>query len=212
MNRKIYEETEWGLPLVVYEPEQLKSQLPLIVQLHGVGESGNGGEELVMVDKNGFSKMLLDGNELPCIFAMPQCSKESFWAAEVQTIYALIQKLIQKYDIDTKRIYLTGLSMGGYGTWYTALRYPDLFAAIAPVCGGGMVWRAGTLRMPIWAFHGTEDPTVSVSETMNMVHQIRNVGENNDVKMTLLDGVKHDAWNYAYTPELAEWLLSKRKM
>ena len=212
MIRKTYEGAEWELPLVVYEPEEIQENLPIIVQLHGVGESGSGGEELVKVDKNGFSKMLLDGNEFPCIFAMPQCSKESFWAAEVQNLYRLIQRLIEKYHIDINRVYLTGLSMGGYGTWYTALRYPDMFAAIAPVCGGGMVWRAGTLHMPIWAFHGTEDPTVSVSETINMVHKIRCVGENKEVKMTLLDGVKHDAWNYAYTPELAEWLLSKSRM
>lgn len=101
--------------------------------------------------------------------------------------------------------------MGGYGTWYTALRYPETFAAIAPVCAGGMVWKAGALHMPIWAFHGTEDTTVSASETINMINKIRDVGENEDVKMTLLDGVKHNAWDYAYTRQLVEWLLSKRK-
>ena len=211
MVRKEYNDSAWEFPFVIYEPNAMQENLPLIVQLHGVGESGNGGEDLAKVDKNGFSKMLLQGTELPCIFAMPQCSRESFWVAEIQNIYQFIQKLIDKYHIDTNRIYLTGLSMGGYGTWYTALRYPNLFAAIAPVCGGGMVWRSGTLRMPIWAFHGTEDPTVSVSETMNMVQKIRTLGENLDVKMTLLDGVRHNAWAYAYNQELAEWLLSKCK-
>lgn len=211
MIRKVYEGGNWEFPFVVYEPNKMENGLPLILQLHGAGEAGEGGGELVQVDKHGFSKMLLSGEEFPCVFVMPQCSKDSFWVAEIQRIYSFIHKIIKKYNIDESRVYLTGLSMGGYGTWYTALRYPDTFAAIAPVCGGGMVWKAGVLHMPIWAFHGTEDPTVSVSETMNMIQKIRNVGENNDVKMTLLDGVKHNAWNEAYTRQLVEWLLSKRK-
>ena len=210
MIRNVYESENWEFPFVVYQPNKMEDRLPLIIQLHGAGEAGEGGEELTKVDKHGFSNMLLSGEEFPCVFVMPQCSKKSFWVAEIQNIYSFIQKIISKYNIDVKRVYLTGLSMGGYGTWYTALRYPETFAAIAPVCGGGMVWKAGVLHMPIWAFHGTEDPTVSVSETINMIQKIRSVGENKDVKMTLLDGVKHDAWNYAYTRQLVEWLLSKK--
>lgn len=92
--------------------------------------------------------------------------------------------------------------MGGYGTWYTALRYPQMFAAIAPVCGGGMVWNAGVLDMPIWAFHGTEDAVVYPIETFNMIRKIRSGACENEVKMTMLDKVGHNAWEYAYQEEL----------
>ncbi|MBQ8184315.1 MAG: prolyl oligopeptidase family serine peptidase [Lachnospiraceae bacterium] len=212
MIREEYYSAQWQFPFVVYRPNECKRNLPLIVQLHGAGEAGNGKEQLHLVDVNGFSKMLVQDGEYPCIFVMPQCSPESFWAAEVPNIYEFIKAVIQKYEVDEDRVYLTGMSMGGYGTWYTALRYPELFAAIAPVCGGGMVWRAGALKMPIWAFHGTEDTTVYPSETMNMIAKIRTVGTNkNEVKMTILDNVGHNAWDYAYTAELLEWLLSHRR-
>lgn len=212
MIREEFQAGQWQFPFVVYHPEKMSENLPMIIQLHGAGERGNGQEELERVDVHGFSKMLQQGGEYPCIFVMPQCSPESFWAAEVPNIYGFIQAVKRYYQADDKRIYLTGLSMGGFGTWYTALRYPQLFAAIAPVCGGGMVWNAGVLDMPIWAFHGTEDETVYPSETINMIHKIRTTGLNKqEVKMTLLDNVAHNAWDYAYQQELYDWLLSKSK-
>lgn len=211
MIKEMCNDKQWGFPFVIYKPDKMKEGLPLVIQLHGAGEAGEGGDELVQVEKHGFSNMLSSGEEFPCIFVMPQCSKTSFWVAEIHNIHAFVQKVIQEYHVDANRVYLTGLSMGGYGTWYTALRYPDTFAAIAPICGGGMVWKAGVLHMPIWAFHGTEDPVVNVSETMNMIQKIRSLGENKNVKMTLLDGVKHNAWSHAYNPQLVEWLLSHSK-
>jgi predicted peptidase len=143
---------------------------------------------------------------------MPQCRPESFWVAEIPNIYAFIRSVMKHFHADEKKIYLTGLSMGGFGTWYTALRYPKMFAAIAPICGGGMVWHADVLDMPIWAFHGTEDETVYPSETINMIHKIRALGVNqNEVKMTILDNVGHDSWVVAYQKELYDWLLSKSR-
>ena len=212
MIREEFQAGQWQFPFVVYHPETMNENLPMIIQLHGAGERGNGQEELERVDVHGFSKMLQQGGEYPCVFVMPQCSPESFWAAEVPNIYGFIQAVKRYYQADEKRIYLTGLSMGGFGTWYTALRYPQLFAAIAPVCGGGMVWNVAVLDMPIWAFHGTEDETVYPSETINMIHKIRTIGVNKqEVKMTLLDKVAHNAWDYAYQQELYDWLLSKSK-
>ena len=212
MIREEFQAGQWQFPFVAYHPEIMSENLPLIIQLHGAGERGSGYEELKLVDVHGFSKMLQQGEEYPCIFIMPQCSPESFWAAEVPNIYSFIQAVAKFFHADEKRIYLTGLSMGGFGTWYTALRYPQIFAAIAPICGGGMVWHADALDMPVWAFHGTEDDVVYPSETINMIHKIRTEGINkNEVKITLLDNVGHNAWEYAYQKELYDWLLSKSR-
>ncbi len=212
MVREEFQAGEWQFPFVMYRPEIMQENLPMIVQLHGAGERGSGYEELHMVERWGLAQMLKTGKEYQCIFIMPQCSTESFWAAEVPNIHEFILKATKVFCADETRIYLTGLSMGGYGTWYTAMRYPQMFAAIAPVCGGGMVWNTGVLDMPIWAFHGTEDDIVYPSETINLIHKIRTLGKNqNEVKMTLLDNVEHNAWDYAYSPELVEWLLSKSR-
>lgn len=209
MIRELFQGGKWQFPFVIYHPEVMDENLPLIVFLHGAGERGMGGEELPRVESSGFAKVLQE-EDCPCIYVAPQCSPDSFWVAEVPNIHDFIVELTKTYPVDEKKIFLTGLSMGGFGTWYTAMRYPDMFAAIAPVCGGGMVWNAGVLQMPIWAFHGTEDDVVYPSETINMIHKLRSLGTNkNEVKMTLLDGVAHNAWDYAYNQELLEWLLSK---
>ena len=212
MVREEFQAGQWQFPFVVYRPEVMSDNLPMIVQLHGAGERGTGYDQLSMMDIHGFSNMLKNGEEYQCIFVMPQCRPESFWVAEILNIYAFIQSVMKHFHADEKKIYLTGLSMGGFGTWYTALRYPKMFAAIAPICGGGMVWHADALDMPIWAFHGTEDETVYPSETINMIHKIRALGVNqNEVKMTILDNVGHDSWVAAYQKELYNWLLSKSR-
>ena len=117
--------------------------------------------------------------------------------------------LKEEYKVDEDRVYLTGLSMGGFGTWYTAMARPDLFAAIAPICGGGMAWNAGVLKMPVWAFHGVEDKTVSVTQSDEMVAGIKANG--GDVIYTRMEGVGHNAWENAYNSRLMEWLLSKKR-
>ena len=209
MIRTEHREEKWIFPFVEYAPTDKKGGLPLIIQLHGAGERGNGQEALSLVDVHGFSKLIAD-KEIPCIFAMPQCPKGSFWAARVESIIAFIDQLIEEYNIDTNRIYLTGLSMGGYGTWFTAMARPDLFAAIAPVCGGGMAWNAPALKkLPIWAFHGACDNSVSTTQSDEMVEKLRSVGAN--VKYTRMDGVGHNVWIYAYVQELLDWLLSHSK-
>lgn len=93
-----------------------------------------------------------------------------------------------------------------YGTWHTAMARPDLFAAIAPICGGGMAWNAHVLKTPAWVFHGAADETVSVNQSDEMVNAMRANGT--DVKYTRMDGVGHGVWDYAYTDEMVKWLLS----
>lgn len=212
MIREILEHGSWEFPTIVYRPGKQENKLPLVVQLHGAGEVGYGGKEIAFVEKYGFIHSLGSSKEYPCIFAMPQCPPDSFWVAEISNIVMLVRHLAKQYCVDESRIYLTGVSMGGYGTWYTALRYPDLFAAIVPICGGGMPWKADVLNMTIWAFHGTEDNVVLPSESMNMIQKVRQAKHTaQEVKLTMLDGVAHNAWDYVFDETLLTWLLSKSK-
>ena len=208
MKRIEHRESHWKFPFVEYSCEKTDKKLPLILQLHGAGERGAGGEDLKKVEVHGFSKMVNNG-EYECIFIFPQCPCDSFWAARVESILQFIDQLKEAYPIDEDRIYLTGLSMGGYGTWYTAMAKPDLFAAIAPVCGGGMAWNAGVLNMPIRTFHGAEDNVVNPRNTDEMVEKLQSLGK--DVTYSRVDGVGHNVWENAYNEDLYRWLLSKKR-
>ena len=208
MIRTEHREEKWIFPFVKYSDKETKNNSPLIIQLHGAGERGNGKEDLDKVDVHGFSAYLKEADH-DCIVVMPQCPIDSFWAAKVEDIIKFIEQIIEEYNVDKDRVYLTGISMGGYGTWYTSMAKPDLFAAIAPVCGGGMAWNAGVLKMPVWAFHGAADAVVSVTQSDEMVEALKN--NNADVTYTRIDGVGHNVWDYTYDRELIEWLLSKKK-
>ena len=129
-----------GFSYITYIPENVSPNPAMILQLHGAGERGNGGEELDKVLVHGFANVVNDENLKDCILVMPQCPTGTFWVAKIESLKVFIDSLISAYSLDTNRIYLCGLSMGGFGTWYTAMAYPDLFAAIAPCCGGGIVF------------------------------------------------------------------------
>lgn len=202
-------EDDWIFPFVEYSCKNKRSKLPLIIQLHGAGERGQGKDDINKVDQNGFSEYLKTA-EHDCIVIMPQCPNDTFWVAKIESIIAFIEHIIKSYDIDEDRVYLTGLSMGGYGTWFTAMARPDMFAAIAPVCGGGMAWNCDVIKdIPIWAFHGTNDAVVSINQSDEMISKLKEIGT--DIKYTRLDGVGHEAWEYTYDKELIEWLLSKKR-
>ena len=208
MNRIEHREEKWVFPFVEYSCGGKDEKKPLIVQLHGAGERGEGKDDLAKVDVHGFSKLLMN-EDFDCTVVMPQCPLDTFWAARVESIVRFIEQLIEEYNADPKRVYLTGLSMGGFGTWFTAMARPDLFAAIAPVCGGGMAWNAGALDMPVWAFHGAEDSVVNPIHSDMMVEKLNELGA--DVTYTKVDGVGHNVWENAYNKDLLEWLLSKSK-
>lgn len=208
MIRTEHREEKFVFPFVEYSPKNKREGMPLIIQLHGAGERGDGGEDLALVDKHGFSNVI-PGKEFDAIFVMPQCPKDSFWAARIESVVKFIETVIEEYKVDRNRVTLVGLSMGGYGTWYTAMARPDLFAAIAPVCGGGMAWNAFTLTMPVWAFHGALDQTVSPIQSKEMVDKLVALGR--DVKFTVFENEGHSIQTLAMTEELINWLLSKKK-
>lgn len=212
MIREVCNDGSAIFPYIARFPKEMKPNLPLIVLLHGAGERGDGSDGVIHeVEVHGFSKMLTLDTEYDCVLVQPQCKNNSTWAAHVQEIGQFIKDMIKKYEIDESRVYLTGLSMGGFGTWYTAMEFPQMFAAIAPVCGGGMPWNAGMLSMPVWAFHGDKDDLVLPSNSIDMINALRAQGRGDDVKFNLLPGVGHNAWDYAYNKELFDWLLSHKR-
>lgn len=203
------ENNENIFPYIACIPDHISSHPALLFQLHGAGERGNGGEDLDKVLYNGFFKIANENNLNDCILIMPQCPIDSFWVAKIESIKSFIDQMICAYSADTARIYLCGLSMGGFGTWYTAMAYPDLFAAIVPCCGGGMAWNAASLKMPVWAFHGLEDSVVSPHQTMEMIEALKPI--NPKLKYDYYEGIGHDSWNKAFCEETLNWILSHKK-
>jgi predicted peptidase len=180
-----------------------KTKYPLLIFLHGSGERG---ADLDKVKVWGPPSFVEQRPDFPFIVISPQCPEGLWW--NIEDLDILLGKLLKKYRIDPDRIYLTGLSMGGFGTWSWACTYPDRFAAIAPVCGGGDNQFADEINnVPVWAFHGQEDPVVPARRTIEMVEAINQNGGN--AKMTIYPGVGHDSWKQAYSGgELYNWLLS----
>lgn len=202
-------DNKFGFPYIAYISDDVSDNPAMIIHLHGAGERGEGGEHLDRVLTHGFPKNMPLSEFRNCVLVMPQCPTDTFWVARIESLKKFIDKMIEIYNADKTRIYLTGLSMGGFGTWYTAMAYPDTFAAIAPCCGGGMPWNAETLTMPVWAFHGACDTVVLPSNSIDMVESLRKT--NNNVRFDLYEGVEHNSWERAYSPQLMKWLLEQRK-
>lgn len=204
-----------SLLYTVYTPKNYDAsqKYPMIVSLHGAGERGDGTENGFSVMQNiGLPRYFRDGlMEIPCIVLAPQCPDPYVWNQLIFTLKALIEKVAAEYNADPDRISITGMSMGGFGTWEMAMAFPDMFSAIAPICGGGMAWRAPALNgMPIWAFHGNEDGVVSITNSQEMVKAARVGGA--DVKFTIFDGINHNSWDSAYLDtNLVQWLISKKR-
>ncbi len=206
---KILQFNDAVFPYVAYIPDEIGENPAIIFQLHGAGERGNGGDELMKIAIYGFSTVINDENFKNSILIMPQCPTNSFWIARIESIKRFIDDMIIKYNADKDRIYLCGISMGGFGTWNTATAFPELFAAILPCCGGGQAWASGVLDMPIWAFHGDIDPIVSVNHSLEMAAWLKD--KNPAFKLTVLEGVGHNAWDYAFNEETLNWILSHKK-
>jgi len=193
--------------LQTYQHNKAKEQLlPTILFLHGAGDRGSNLED---VKRQGMPKIVEEQPDFPFIVISPQCPRGEYWS--VQRLSALVDEAMVSYPIDPDRFYLTGLSMGGYGTWHLAAAQPQQFAAIAPICGGGNPQAARKLKnLPIWAFHGAKDNVVPLSESEIMVSALKTRGGN--VKFTVYPEAAHDSWTQTYNnPELYEWFLQHRR-
>ena len=210
-------------------PEGRKPQSgwPLLLFLHGYGECGS---EIEKVKKHGPPKLISQFVELQeCVVVSPQCPSDSWW--RVDALRALVEEVIaERGDIDRSRLFVTGLSMGGYGIWSFVSRYPDYFAAALPICGGGDPFRLPANRppekegivnefspeglrsasgLPVWAFHGSDDSSVPLIEAEMMLSLLKE-GGNQGARLTVYDGVGHvGAWERAYEdPAVWRWLFS----
>ncbi|MFC4809615.1 alpha/beta fold hydrolase [Paenibacillus sp. GCM10023250] len=186
-----------------YEQEAAK-RWPLILFLHGSGERGDNVERVAV---HGIPKLARQQPDFPFIAVSPQCPEDSFWGAEMDALIPLLDEIMARYHVDTTRVYLTGLSMGGYGAWQLGAAHPDRFAAVVPICGGGNPQRVEPLKeTPVWVFHGAQDNVVPLSESEKMVEALQTIGGN--VKLTVYPEAEHDSWTETYAnPELYEWLL-----
>jgi predicted peptidase len=209
-----------------------KKSWPVVLYLHGAGERGDDG---VLPTKVGFGPALVrDPASCPAVVVFPQCPKNRWWPEpEIQAIaVAALDAALEEFNGDSGRVYLTGISMGGYGTWAVAASNPGRFAALAPVCGGvrpprglpnppgdaqvsessepyaDVARRIG--KVAVWVFHGGADPIVPVSESRKMVEALTTAG--NPPRYTEYEGVGHNSWDRAYAePGFLSWLLSNRE-
>lgn len=201
------------LPYLLFLPNGYEANSeqtwPLILFLHGAGERG---DDLNLVKIHGIAKVVEQREDCPFIVVSPQCPKDSWWSDHIEALDALLNEITATYAVDIDRTYLTGLSMGGYGAWHLATLYPERFAAVVPICGGGP-WFLGfpdrvcALKdVPVWAFHGAKDDTVPLRESELMVTTLKACGGN--VRFTVYPDAGHDSWTQTYdNPELYEWLL-----
>jgi predicted peptidase len=219
----------------VFVPENWSptQKWPIILFLHGSGERGSDG--LLQTEVGIPSAVRKERSRFPAIIVMPQCPISGWWAEPAMQAVALasLAAASKEFKTDAKRIYLTGLSMGGYGTWALAASHPGKFAALVPICAGIVAPKivlaerpelakasypdepgsyaevAKKLgKTPIWIFHGDADPIVPVEGSRKMDEALKAAGGN--IRYTEYPGVEHDSWDKAYTePELMTWMLSK---
>lgn len=210
---------QWQADYLLFLPQDYRSapgkRWPLILFLHGAGERGT---DVWKVATHGPPKNVVEHPDFPFIVVSPQCPEGQFWSNDL--LLALLDEVSRKYAVDPERVYLTGLSMGGFGTWSLGVSHPERFAAIAPICGGGE-WISVVLSsrdrirelksLGVWAFHGAKDPVVPLDESQRMVDALKKVGVN-EVKLTVYPEAGHNSWTETYNnPELYKWFLDHRR-
>lgn len=195
-----------GLKYLYYSPNT-DGNLPLIIYLHGAGSRGT---ELLQLSHIGPIGELEKGRNIPARMVAPQCCGDT-WFELFETLIDFAENMANESGVDKSRIYLTGVSMGAYAAWQLAMTKPDMFAALVPVCGGGMYWNAERLKnMPVWAFHGALDDVVLPEESIKMVRGINKSGGN--AKITVFEKADHNAWDSAFAlDEMWKWMLSQKR-
>lgn len=203
------EEVMGKITYLINFPEEFdeNKKYPVIIFLHGAGSRGESTEKL---RTNPYFKICAKHKNFPFITVAPLCS-ENTWFDMFESLKELVYHILQSGYADSKRVYGIGVSMGGYGMWQLGMSLPNVFAAIVPICGGGMYWNAVRLKdTPVWAFHGGADECVKCSESRKMVDAVNKNGGN--ARLTVYPENAHDSWSDTYKNyEVFEWLLSNTK-
>jgi len=219
---------DYKLPYRLLKPKDYdaKQKYPLVIFLHGAGERGDDNDKQLVHGMNDFAS---DENmaKYPCFLIAPQCPSGEAWGGinrlaksptppdkltpALDATLKAVESLRKEFSTDDKRIYITGLSMGGYGTWDALAKRTELFAAAVPICGGGDASQASQIKdIPIWAFHGDEDKTVPPERSREMIEALKSAG--GSPKYTEYPGVGHNSWAQTYAdPAVYEWLFAQRK-
>jgi predicted esterase len=208
MKRKLNLPTTY--PRLVLKPNgyaaQPNKKWPLLIFLHGSGERG---DDLSKLDVHGPQKHLRQQPDSPFLILIPQCPDRERWQPVM--LDGLLDEILKTQSVDEDRIYLTGLSLGGYGAWDWSIYSPQRFAALAPICGrGDPIDAARIADLPTWVFHGDADDAVPVRASYDMINALAKL--NGRVKWTIYPNVGHDSWTQSYNnPELYAWLLQQRR-
>lgn len=197
-----------GLQARFLAPSRFRDRVPLVVFLHGAGQRGDDNIQQLQT----LPQQLFLSNKFPCAVLAPQCPLGTSWGHWPDELEHLIEQTIQKHHIDPARVYLTGLSMGGFGSWELAAHRPDLFAAVVPVCGGGNTqWAEELKNLPLWAVHGSDDTAVPPARSREMIKSIQSLG--GAPHYTELPQVGHDSWRHAYDPDsgILTWMFQQQR-
>ncbi len=211
MSAHRFESKEHGaLPYRLFTPDGAggETKLPLVIFMHGAGERGGDNKAQL---RHGVAEFVAESHQRqrPCFVAAPQCRRGVWWNVNLLLDFTAVLRELPGVDLD--RVYVTGLSMGGFATWHLVGRRPDLFAAAVPVCGGGEADTTAALTtLPIWAFHGGADHTVPTEQSRTMIDAIRKAG--GEPKYTEYPEVAHDSWTRTYADvAMHEWLFAQRR-
>ena len=197
-----------NLEILIRYPKGYKAgeRYPVILMLHGAG--GRGGEIEMVIRDNPYFKITKEKYpDFPFITVAPHCTLNN-WFDHFESLRMLVRWVYENPFTDPDRIYGMGVSMGGYGIWQLAMSMPKFFAAIVPICGGGMYWNASRLvNVPVWAHHGEIDHVVKVEESIKMIEAVQRYG--GETKLTIYPGIDHNSWTPTFeNPEVFEWLLA----
>lgn len=196
---------------LLHEPAPLASagaaDRPVVFFFHGKGERG---DDVRLLERHGPPKLIAAGRVFPFLVISPQCPVDGYWP-EAPALPEFVAAAVARHRADPARVYLTGMSMGGFGVWSLAQRHPERYAAILPVCGGGEARWAPRLRdVPAWVFHGAKDPVIPAARSVEMVEAVRAAG--GTPRFTLYPEAAHDAWTETYAnEEIYTWLLAQRR-